>query len=160
MGRETSDVFGELSPEGIEALLHSQCTGRVAYLDANGNPTIAPFTYAYDGKAFYGYSLSGAKIEGMSARPHVCVEVDRITDNAEWRSVVTHGTFERLDDGAAAEAVARISERLRTTARAEAAPVSAERTYVERRGGPGIAFRITITDKRGRYSFVDRLWWG
>ena len=85
-------------------------------------PCIVPVTYAYDGHAIYGYSLLGAKIEHMSANPRVCVEVDRVEDAANWRSVIVRGIFEQLSGKAAVEAVERISERLRTVADATSAP--------------------------------------
>jgi hypothetical protein len=46
----------------------------------------------------------------------------------------------------------RISEHLRTVAAAIAAPMMAWRTFVTRSGGDGIAYRIRVTAKHGRYS--------
>jgi len=145
-------MFGNLTPNAIEALLHEEIVARIAYVDRRGLPCIAPITYAYDGRAFYGYSLLGAKIENMAANPRVCVEVDRVENAADWCSVVARGTFEQLHGRGAIEAVERISERLRTFAAATAAPVMAWRSFVTRMGGDGIAYRIAITEKHGRYS--------
>lgn len=145
-------MFGELTPDAIEALLHEEVVARVAYIDRRGLPCIVPITYAYDGQAFYGYSLLGAKIENMAANPLVCVEVDHIRNVADWSSVVVRGTFDQLHGTDANDAVARISERLRTVAAATDAPATAAQTYVARKGGFGIAYHIRITDKRGRYS--------
>lgn len=145
-------MFGNLTPNAIEALLHEEIVARIGYVDRRGLPRIVPFTYAYDGRAFYGYSLLGAKIENMSANPRVCVEVDRVKSAADWCSVIVGGTFERLVGSAAADAVERISERLRTVAAATGAPVMARQTFVTRTGGDGIAYRIHITEKHGRYS--------
>jgi uncharacterized protein len=145
-------MFGEMTPSAIEALLHEEIVGRIGYVDRRGLPYIVPFTYAYDGRAFYGYSLLGAKVENMGANPRVCVEVDRVQNAAEWCSVIAHGTFERLEGAHAVDAVERISERLRTVAAATAAPVQAWRTFVARSGGPGIAYRINVTQKHGRFA--------
>jgi uncharacterized protein len=145
-------MFGELTSNAIEALLHEEIIGRIGYVDRRGLPSIVPITYAYDGRAFYGYSLLGAKIENMAANPRVCVEVDRVENAADWCSVIVRGTFEPLDGSAAVEAVERISERLRTVAAATAAPVAAWRTFVTRTGGYGIAYCIHVTEKHGRYS--------
>jgi uncharacterized protein len=145
-------TFGEMSSDAIESLLHEQIVARIAYLDRRGSPCIVPITYAYDGEAFYGYSLLGGKIEGMSSSPAVCVEVDRVDDEADWWSVVARGVFELLSGSAARAAVERVSDRLRTYARADRAPELAQHTYVGRQGGPGIAYRIRITHKEGRYS--------
>ena len=149
-------MFGELTSEAIESMLHSEIVARVAYVDRRGLPCIVPITYAYDGRAFYGYSLLGAKIEHMSANPRVCVEVDRVESAADWRSVTARGVFCKLHSQAAIEAVERISDRLRTVGAATGAPVMAWKTFVARSGGAGIAYRIDITQKRGRYSTSER----
>lgn len=145
-------MFGELTPAAIESLLHSELVGRVAYIDRRGLPSIVPIAYAYDGRAFYGYSLLGAKIEYMSTNPRVCVEVDHVDSAADWRSVTARGVFRKLYGQDAVEAVERLSDRLRTVAAATGAPVAARRTFVARSGGAGIAYRIDVTAKRGRYS--------
>lgn len=145
-------MFGELTPAAIESLLHSELVARIAYVDRRGLPCIVPITYAYDGRALYGYSLLGAKIEFMSANPQVCVEVDRIENAADWRSVTARGVFRTLHGQAAADGVERISDRLRTVASATGAPVPAWKTFVARSGGDGIAYRIDVTTKMGRYS--------
>lgn len=145
-------MFGELEHDAIESLLHAELFARIAYIDRRGMPCIVPITYAYDGRAFFGYSLLGAKIENMAANPRVCVEVDRIESAADWRSVTARGIFRRLDGQSAAEAVDRIADRLRTVAISTEAPAAAWRTFVARSGAPGIAYRIDITSKHGRYS--------
>jgi nitroimidazol reductase NimA-like FMN-containing flavoprotein (pyridoxamine 5'-phosphate oxidase superfamily) len=148
-------MFGELTPDAIESLLHSEIIARIAYVDRRGLPSIVPITYAYDGNAFYGYSLLGAKIEHMSVNPRLCVEVDRVESMADWRSVTARGLFRVLHGQAAVEAVERISDRLRTIGAATNAPVPAWRTFVARSGGAGISYRIDITAKHGRYSISE-----
>lgn len=142
----------ELSPGAIDAFLHEEVVARIAYIDGLGRPCLAPIAYAYDGRSFMGYSMLGAKIEGMTEHPHVCLQVDRVDDLANWRSVVARGLFEPLAGDAARKAVEMISDRLRTVAHAESASRAAGRTYVERAGGPGIAYRIRITELHGRRS--------
>ena len=148
-------MFGELSSEAIESLLRAEIFARIAYVDRRGLPCIVPITYAYDGRAFFGYSLLGAKIENMSANPRVCIEVDHVKSAADWSSVTARGLFRKLVGQAAADAVERISDRLRTVAAATGAPPAAWRTFVARSGGPGIAYRIDVTAKQGRYSSSD-----
>lgn len=145
-----------LSADAIEALLREEIVARVAYVDQRGRPCIVPITYAYDGKALYGYSMLGSKIEGMSSRSDVCIEIDRIRNSADWWSIVVRGTFEQLSGNAAVEAVERISDRLRTVARVDGAPNAAAQTYVAREGGPGIAYRIRVTERHGRSSAASR----
>jgi uncharacterized protein len=145
-------MLGVLTSDQIESLLLAEIVARIGYVDRRGLPCIVPITYAYDGRAIYGYSLLGAKIESMSAKPRVCVEVDRVQGAADWTSVVLRGVFRRLEGDAAVNALELISARLRTLGSATAAPAMASQTFVARTGGAGIAYRIDITEKRGRYS--------
>jgi uncharacterized protein len=144
-------MFGKLTPDGIESLLRSEVLARIGYVDRRGLPCISPITYAYDGRYFYGYSLLGAKIENMGTHPSVCVQVDHVVNAADWCSVVARGTFEPLDGRAAVEAVERIADRLRIVASATGAPPAAWQTFVSRIGGDGIAYRIRVVEKHGRY---------
>ncbi len=145
-------MFGELTADEIESLLHAEIVARIAYIDRRGLPCIVPITYAYDGCALFGYSVLGAKIESMTAHPQVCIEVDHIENAADWRSVTARGLFHKLTGSSAVEAVERISDRLRIAAAVTNAPIPAWRTFVTRSGGAGIAYRIDITAKSGRCS--------
>lgn len=149
---ETGALFGDLGDEAVEALLHEETVARIGYVDHRGRPTIVPITYAYDGASLYGYSPNGVKMEGMREHPYVCVEVDRVRDAADWWSVVAFGRFEELQGDAAVDAVRRISDRLRTLARMERLPDAASRTYVARLGAAGVAYRIRIEIKHGRFA--------
>jgi uncharacterized protein len=143
---------GDLDEREIESLLRTELVARIAYVDRRGVPYIVPITYAYDGAAFYGFSPDGAKLEGMRQNPRVCVEVDRVHDAADWLSVVAQGRFDELHGAAGVDAVRRISERLTTMAQADALPDAARRTYVARLGAPGVAYRIKIDSKHGRFA--------
>ncbi|MBV9233017.1 MAG: pyridoxamine 5'-phosphate oxidase family protein [Candidatus Eremiobacteraeota bacterium] len=145
-------MVGELTADAIESLLHSEIVARIAYVDRRGLPNIVPITYAYDGRCLYGYSLLGAKMEFMSANPQVCIAIDRIESAADWRSVTARGEFQALQGEAAEQAVERISDRLRTYGAATNAPVPAWKTFVARSGGAGLAYRIVLSAKQGRYS--------
>ncbi|MEO7039143.1 MAG: pyridoxamine 5'-phosphate oxidase family protein [Candidatus Elarobacter sp.] len=148
----TSATIGDLDEREIESLLHEELIGRLGYVDRRGQPYIVPIAYAYDGHAFYGYSPDGAKLEGMRQHPQVCIEVDRVRHAADWESVVACGRFEELRGDVALDAVRRISERLTTTASAEGQPDPARRSYVARLGAPGIAYRIRVDHKSGRFA--------
>lgn len=148
----TDALFGDLSDEAVEALLHEETVARIGYVDHRGRPSIAPITYAYDGASVFGYSPAGVKLEGMREHPYVCVEVDRVRDAADWCSVVAYGRFEELAGDAALDAVRRIADRLRTLARTDRLPDAASRTYVARLGAAGIAYRIRIEVKHGRFA--------
>lgn len=145
-------MFGELTPDEIDALLREEIVARLAYIDRRGLPCIVPVNYAYDGAAFFGYSLMGSKLEHMGANTQVCIEVDHIQNAADWRSAIVWGTFETLRGAAAVDAVARISERLKSMATADEAPALAAQTFVRRKGGDGVAYCIRANHKSGRYA--------
>jgi hypothetical protein len=145
-------MFGELTPEEIDVLLREEILARIAYIDRRGQACIVPINYAYDGAALFGYSLMGAKLEHMEANAQVCVEIDHVENAADWRSAIVRGTFEALHGAAAADAIARISERLKSIATVTGAPAPAAQTFVRRKGGDGVAYRIQVTQKSGRYA--------
>jgi len=68
---------------------------------ADNQPYVVPVYLAYyrnqDGEdCLYGFATLGQKIEWMRANPHVCVEVDNISNSSEWQSVVALGRYEEL----------------------------------------------------------------
>jgi nitroimidazol reductase NimA-like FMN-containing flavoprotein (pyridoxamine 5'-phosphate oxidase superfamily) len=143
-------AIGALSENALDAFLREESSARIGYVDRRGQPYITPISYAYDGAAFYCYSLLGSKMDSMQANPRVCVEVDRITNATNWICVVALGDFELLHGAAAIDAVRRVADRLRTVALVDALTDAAQKTYVSRVGGPGLAYRIRIADKSGR----------
>lgn len=145
-------MIAHLDDTAIDALLHSGSIARIAYIDRRGRPNIAPIAYAYDGRSLFGYSLLGSKIDAMSAQPYVCIEVEHVRDGATWETVVAHGFFEPLTGQEAVDALTRIAERQRTVTLGNGAQAQAALSYVERVGGPGIVYRIRISDRHGRSS--------
>lgn len=88
-------MIGTLSSTEIENLLNRQLVGRIGCRD-NNSVYIVPISYAYDGTAIFCHSLEGKKLELMRNNPEVCFQVDEMEDMANWKSVVTWGTFEEL----------------------------------------------------------------
>jgi len=62
-------------------------------------PYVVPIYFAWGGKHLYCFSMLGQKIEWMRANPRVCVEVDEVVNQQEWKSVVVMGSYEELGDG-------------------------------------------------------------
>jgi nitroimidazol reductase NimA-like FMN-containing flavoprotein (pyridoxamine 5'-phosphate oxidase superfamily) len=145
-------MSSESTSGAIDALLYAEIVARIGYIDRRGLPCIVPISYAYDGRALYGYSLLGAKIENMGANPSVCVEVDRVRNAADWCSVIVRGTFDELHGADAIMALERLTARLSAVALEAGAPKTAAQTFVDRKGGVGIVYRIEITEKHGRWS--------
>jgi nitroimidazol reductase NimA-like FMN-containing flavoprotein (pyridoxamine 5'-phosphate oxidase superfamily) len=77
------------------ALLRS---GRLARLGcvADGEPYVVPVNYVFDDECAISHSLPGRKINAMRAHPRVCLQVDEVTNQLEWRSVLAYGMFEEM----------------------------------------------------------------
>jgi nitroimidazol reductase NimA-like FMN-containing flavoprotein (pyridoxamine 5'-phosphate oxidase superfamily) len=60
----------DLTREGIDELLREEIVGRIG-CHADGETYVVPVIYAYDGEAFYAYSIEGKKIRMMRENPSV-----------------------------------------------------------------------------------------
>jgi uncharacterized protein len=96
-------MLGQLSDTQIGNVLSSQAIGRLACTDGK-QPYIVPVTYTYDGEYIYGQTNEGTKLKMLRKNPNVCFEVERMTDMANWQSVIVFGKFEELKDERAKEA--------------------------------------------------------
>lgn len=88
-------MLGELNESEIKNVLSSQVLGRLACCDGK-QPYIVPLTYTYDGKYIIGQTNEGLKLKLLRKNPHVCFEVDMMTDMANWKSVLVFGEFQEL----------------------------------------------------------------
>jgi uncharacterized protein len=88
----------ELKTEECFKILMEKRVGRLACAREN-QPYIVPFHFAFDGgEYFYAFSTFGQKIEWMRANSLVCVEVDDISNQTEWTSLIIFGNYEELPD--------------------------------------------------------------
>ncbi|MGF2412740.1 pyridoxamine 5'-phosphate oxidase family protein [Ferruginibacter sp.] len=90
-------MLGLLNEVQINNILTSQAIGRLACTDGE-QPYIVPLTFAYDGDYIYGQTNEGLKLEMLRKNPHVCFEVDVMSDMRNWQSVIIKGEFEELKD--------------------------------------------------------------
>ncbi len=132
-------MIAELERAEIDELLRAQVVGRIG-CHAEGVTFVVPVIYAYDGEAFYAYSLEGRKIHMMRSNPRVCFEVDEYDGRGSWRSVIAQGTYEELEGADSERALALLTERF--------APRGGERR--PRGEGRPVAFRIRIDEVTGR----------
>ena len=131
-------MIAELDRAEIDELLRAQVVGRIG-CHADGVTYVVPVIYAYDGEAFYAYSLEGRKIRMMRTNPDVCFEVDEYDGRGSWRSAIAQGTYEELAGTDAERALALLTERF---------PRGGERR--PRGEGRPVAFRIRIGEISGR----------
>lgn len=69
--------------------------GRLGCVD-NGEPYVVPINYVFEEDTIYSHSLPGRKIDALRAHPRACLQVDEITNDFDWRSVIASGNFEEV----------------------------------------------------------------
>jgi uncharacterized protein len=101
-------VIHELTPAQCQAVLAHTNLARLAC--ARGDqPYIVPLFYTFDVDegTLYSFSTVGQKIDWMRSNPKVCVEVDEIVSQFNWKTVVVFGRFEAIGDGPEDDAARR-----------------------------------------------------
>jgi uncharacterized protein len=96
-------MLGELNETQIDNLLLRQAVGRIGCTDGR-LPYIFPVTYVYDGKDIIGQTKEGMKLDIIRKNPHVCFEVDAMTNMSNWQCVLLGGTFLELEGSASLKA--------------------------------------------------------
>ncbi len=100
----------DMRREEIESLLHDVGYGHLG-ASVDGQPYIVPVHYAYDEPDIYVYTTEGKKVEMIRENPKVCLQLEEVKDNENWRSVVVLGNAEQITDKAIREnAVALIAK--------------------------------------------------
>ncbi|MBY0493393.1 MAG: pyridoxamine 5'-phosphate oxidase family protein [Cyanobacteria bacterium] len=88
----------ELTAAECEEFLSHAKVGRLGCA-RKGQPYIVPVSlyFGREERCLYGFSTVGKKIEWMRDNPSVCVEVDAISDQYQWTTVLAMGRYEELD---------------------------------------------------------------
>src|SRR4051794_10017230 len=94
---EERAMISTLSPEESYTLLRGARVARLGCFDGAW-PYVVPVNYVFDGESVYVHSLPGRKIAAMRENPRVCLQVDEIHGDFEWRSVIAFGPYEELHD--------------------------------------------------------------
>lgn len=87
----------EMSEMECRRALQSANIGRLACARDN-QPYVVPINFAFDGNFIYGFTTVGQKVEWMRSNPLVCVEMDEITSERDWLSIVVFGRYEELPE--------------------------------------------------------------
>lgn len=146
-------MLGTLNPEQIDNLLESQMIGRIG-CQASNKIVVVPITYVYKDGFIYGHSREGEKIAAMRKNPHVCFEVDTLTNLTNWKSVMLWGDYEEMkSEDEKAHTLSILKDRIMPLLASETMR-PAERLpspHPHNAGVKAIAFRIRIHEKTGRY---------
>ncbi len=107
-------LLHELTPTQCREVLAHTNLARLACARAD-QPYIVPlfFHYHADDDALYSFSTVGQKIDWMRGNPKVCLEIDEIVNQFNWKTVVVIGRYEEIGDGPAdADARRRVRDLL------------------------------------------------
>lgn len=88
-------VINKMTEKQCLELLASASIGRLA-CSLDNQSYVVPVYFAYESDYIYVFSTFGQKIEWMRANPKVCMQVDEIADQTQWRSVVVNGCYQEL----------------------------------------------------------------
>ncbi|MGV3618500.1 MAG: pyridoxamine 5'-phosphate oxidase family protein [Fimbriimonas sp.] len=146
-------MFGELTNQEIEEVLHGATVGRLG-CHANGRTYVVPIGYAYDGGRILVQTVAGMKVDMMRTNPEVCFEVEEVKSPMNWRTVIVWGTFVELSGVEAAAAVGLLVDRMLPilqegpSARFGRAVTP---TLRDRETRPRVVFAIELRERSGRF---------
>ena len=90
-------LINEMTETECRAALADASLGRVG-CSLEGQPYVVPVYFAYESDFIYVLSTLGQKIEWMRANPKVCIQVDQVTNQSQWVSVIANGVYEELPE--------------------------------------------------------------
>ena len=102
-------IFRDLTKEECESVIATNHVGRMAYSFRDA-VDIRPIHYVFDDTWLFGRTSPGHKLITLQHHQWVAFEVDEIAGPFDWKSVVAHGTFYRLEPSGA-EPDVRLFER-------------------------------------------------
>jgi hypothetical protein len=90
-------VITEMTQKECGAFLASASLGRLG-CSFDNQPYVVPIYFVYEPDYIYVLSTFGQKTEWMRANPKVCLEVDEITNQSQWMSVIASGRYQELPE--------------------------------------------------------------
>ncbi len=146
-------MLGELTANQIEHLLYSQLIGRLG-CHAGGITYVVPITYTYDGTYIYGHTKEGMKIDMMRKNPKVCFQLDVMENMSNWRSIISWGTFEELQNPEdRIMGMKKLWDRIMpyTTGETTVKHAITDSHAKSIEAMQGVVYRIKLSEKTGRY---------
>ena len=147
-------MLGQLNEVEIEKLLEEKFIGRIGCC-LNGLTYIVPISYAYVNGCIYARTFEGMKLDIMRKNPTICFQVDDIPDMSNWKSVIAWGEFEELTEKSERnKALQILMERKLPLLSSTMTKFAKDWPFITEEGFdeiPGVAFRILLTEKTGRF---------
>ena len=90
-------VIKRIGDAECRGVLERAYIGRLGCAQAD-QPYVVPIYFAYEDDFIYMFSTFGKKIKWMRENPKVCVQVDEVSGQAQWQSVIANGTYQELPE--------------------------------------------------------------
>ena len=94
--RRFTPRFRDMPKRDVEALLRRNYVGRIGF-SFRDSVDIRPIGYVYDEGWLYGRTSLSDKLTTLRHNQWVAFEVDEVEGPFDWKSVILHGTFYRLE---------------------------------------------------------------
>ena len=147
----------ELSQKECLEFLQNSNFGRLGCSN-NNQPYIVPFNFASDGSEYiYAFSTVGQKILWMRENPQVCVEVEDITSQDDWTTLVIFGRYEELSGNTEAEKIKGYAHELLSSRPMWWKPAYITGTQREEIEEKPVYFRIHIEKITGKLVFSEEV---
>jgi nitroimidazol reductase NimA-like FMN-containing flavoprotein (pyridoxamine 5'-phosphate oxidase superfamily) len=143
----------EMANSEIQALLARVSYGHLACARDN-QPYVVPVNYAYDDPYLYIYTTDGMKAEIIRDNPRVCLQVEDVVDNTNWKSVIVMGEAEQITSVKEREQIVQMIRQINPTL-TPAISIRWMDAWV--RENVEVIFRITPTNSTGRYGSVIKV---
>mgnify|MGYP000919707464 CR=1 FL=1 len=88
-------MIKKLSDDEAYQLLRQGKLARLGCID-EGRPYVVPVNYYWERDSAYIHSLPGRKLEALRDNAAACLQVDDISSNVAWRSVLAFGEYEEV----------------------------------------------------------------
>ena len=85
----------EMESTEMHALLNQVRYGHLG-CSYNNHPYVVPIHYVCDANDIYFFTTEGQKTQYLSANSEVCLQVEELHDDSNWRSVIVIGKAELL----------------------------------------------------------------
>ena len=87
----------EMDQFEIDNVISGRDYGHLA-CSQNDQPYVVPVHYVYDESRIYIYTTEGKKTEIIDSNPHVCLQVEEVTNGEDWRSVIVVGDASQITE--------------------------------------------------------------
>lgn len=145
-------VIREMTDAECRARLSGRVVARLACALDN-QPYVVPIHLNLSGEYFYGYATLGQKIEWMRRNHRVCLEIESVTTNTQWDTIVVFGEFEELPAAAEYEDARRVAAELFQATAMWWEPAAVPLADHDPRAP--IVFRVRITQMTGRRASAE-----